>query len=59
MSYDDWKCSDPADYLCEFCGADARRSRGWQPSRCTGECGTVWRDPDAEYDQQRDEKDFD
>lgn len=57
--YDSWKTHDPTDDLCEFCGADPRRSRGWQPGRCTGECGTVWRDPDDEYEKLRDEKDLD
>ena len=53
--YDAWKTHNPADDLCEFCGADARRCKGWQPEPCTEECRTVWRDPDAEYDAMRDD----
>jgi hypothetical protein len=54
--YDDWKTHNPDDDRCEFCGAhpDEYRSQ-WQPSYCTGECQS-WRDPDAEYDQMRDEQ---
>ena len=53
--YDAWKTTDPRDYCCEHCGADPRYCKGWQPESCTGECGKVWRDPDAEYEAQRDE----
>ena len=53
--YDDWKTHNPDDDRCEHCGADPRVYRaGWQPTPCTGECGTVWRDPDAEYEAARD-----
>jgi hypothetical protein len=55
--YDDWKTHNPDDDRCEFCGVSPGETRGgWQPDRCTGECKTVWRDPDAEYEQQRDEE---
>lgn len=54
--YDDWKTHNPADDCCEFCGADPRYCRaGWEPDGCTGECGKVWRDPDAERDRIRDD----
>jgi hypothetical protein len=53
-TYDAWKTHNPADDLCEFCGADPRDSKGWQPHCCTGECQRAWRDPDAEYDAMRD-----
>ena len=54
--YDAWKTHNHDDDRCEFCGADPRDCRsGWQPDRCNGECGRGWRDPDAEYDAQRDE----
>lgn len=54
--YDDWKTHNPDDDRCEFCGAHHREcSAGWQPDRCTGECGKRWRDPDAEYEAARDE----
>lgn len=56
MSYDDWKTHNPDDDRCEFCGAAPGEARGgWQPDGCTGECGTVWRDPDQEYEKARDE----
>lgn len=55
-SYDDWKTHNPDDDRCEHCGAHEREcGRGWQPRQCTGECGHVWRDPDAEYERRRDE----
>ena len=57
--YDAWKtmAPDDEDPRCEFCGASERESRkGWQPSACTGDCGTRWRDPDAEYEVMRDER---
>lgn len=54
-SYDEWKTHDPADDRCEYCGADPSDCRaGWQPHGCTGECGHVWRDPDAELEERRD-----
>jgi hypothetical protein len=53
--YDNWKTHNPADDLCEFCGADPRYCRGWEPASCTGECGIKFRDPDAEYDAMRDD----
>ena len=56
--YDEWKTHDPADDCCEFCGADPRYCRGWEPRDCTGECGIRFRDPDAEYDAMRDEELF-
>jgi hypothetical protein len=50
--YDDWKTHNPDDDRCEFCGAHERECRaGWEPDRCTGKCGHVWRDPDAERDR--------
>ena len=55
-NYDAWKAHNPADDLCEFCGADVRRCRGWQPDCCDGECNISFRDPDAEYDAMRDDK---
>jgi hypothetical protein len=56
--YDAWKTHNPDDDRCEFCGVHPREcSGGWQPARCTGECGRGWRDPDYEYDQMRDERD--
>lgn len=54
MSYDDWKTHNPDDDRCEFCGCAPSRG-GWQPNICTGECGILWRDPDAEYEKMRDE----
>lgn len=54
--YDEWKTQSPEDG-CEFCGlaeGDRRACRGWQPEQCTGECGIVWRDPDAERDERND-----
>lgn len=54
--YDDWKTHNPDDDRCEFCGAHPREcAAGWQPDRCTGECGRGWRDPDAEYEAERDD----
>jgi len=53
--YDAWKTHNPDDDRCEFCGADPRYCKGWQPDACTGECGIGWRDPDAEYDRRRDD----
>lgn len=53
--YDAWKTHNPADDLCEFCGADALLCAGWEPDGCTGECNTKWRDPDAEYDAMCDD----
>jgi hypothetical protein len=54
--YDEWKCHNPDDDRCEFCGAHPRECRaGWRPDSCNGECGRGWRDPDAEYDAMRDE----
>lgn len=56
--YDAWKTMSPydADPRCEFCGAYPYEcGAGWQPRRCTGECGAVWRDPDAEYEAKRDD----
>lgn len=57
--YDSWKQHNPDDDRCEFCGADPRieGGDGWQPRNCTGECRRSWRDPDAEYDALRDERD--
>jgi hypothetical protein len=58
--YDDWKTHNPDDDRCEHCGAPPEYGSahaGWRPERCTGECGTAWRDPDFEYDQVRDESD--
>jgi hypothetical protein len=55
--YDAWKTTDPDDGRCEFCGVHPREFRaGWQPTECTGECGRRWRDPDAEYEQMRDDE---
>ncbi len=55
--YDEWKTHNPDDDRCEFCGAPPEACRlGWQPDCCTGECGRSWRDPDAEYDEMRDEQ---
>jgi hypothetical protein len=57
--YDDWKTHNPDDDRCEHCGVHPREcAGGWQPEQCTGECGRSWRDPDFEYDQMRDERDF-
>ena len=54
--YDDWKTHNPDDDRCEFCGAWPSEAKGgWRPQRCTGECGAVWRDPDAEYEKMRDD----
>lgn len=54
--YDDWKTHNPDDDRCEHCGVHPRECReGWQPDRCTGECGRRWRDPDAEYEAKRDD----
>jgi hypothetical protein len=53
--YDEWKTHNPDDDCCLFCGANYWK--GWQPERCTGECNIRFRDPDAEYDQMRDERD--
>ncbi len=53
--YDAWKTTDPADGCCEHCGAMPSR-KGWQPDECTGECGIMWRDPDAEYDRMREDR---
>lgn len=56
--YDAWKTHNPDDDYCEFCGVSWRSvADGWQPSLCTGECRRSWRDPDAEYDAMRDERD--
>ena len=51
--YDDWKTTPPGEDGCEFCGAGD--TRGWQPRECTGECRRAWRDPDAEYERDRDD----
>lgn len=50
--FDAWISHNPDDDRCEFCGADTRYALrdGWQPDECTGECRTIWRDPDAERD---------
>lgn len=57
--YDEWKTRDPDEGRCEFCGAHASECRGgWQPPRCTDECGRSWRDPDAEYEASRDDAIF-
>lgn len=57
MSYDDWKTHNPDDDRCEFCGcAPSEFCSGWQPDRCTGECGKGWCDPDQEYEKMRDEQ---
>lgn len=59
MNYDSWKTMSPEDEnpCCEHCGVSARiAARGWMPDCCTGECGRCWRDPDAEYEAQRDEQ---
>ncbi len=51
-NYDTWKTHNPADDCCEFCGASPHETRrGWQPEACTGECGRVWRDPDAMHEE--------
>lgn len=56
--YDDWKTSNPNDDLCEHCGVHPHDCRdGWQPDACTGECGRIWRDPDAEREELRDSAD--
>lgn len=56
--YDAWKTHNPDDDRCEHCGASPSvRVTGWQPDCCTGKCGVIWRDPDAEYDAMRDERD--
>jgi hypothetical protein len=58
MNYDTWKLQSPdeCDPRCEHCGAsESVRGRGWQPNVCTGECGIIWRDPDAEYEAKRDD----
>ena len=55
--YDAWKTMSPEDEnpRCMYCGApDRERADGWQPKACTGDCGIVWRDPDAEYEEMRD-----
>lgn len=53
--YDDWKTHDPDDERCEYCGVHPREIYGgWQPTRCTGECGLKWRDPDEELEKKRD-----
>jgi len=55
--YDEWKTRSPDDEnpRCEFCGAyESEVRKGWQPDACTGECGRVWRDPDAEYEASRE-----
>lgn len=57
--YDAWKTMSPddADPRCEFCGASDRdANKGWEPNACTGECGIKWRDPDAEYEAARDDR---
>lgn len=49
-------CAEQDDPYCEYCGAHPREARGgWQPERCTGECGLSFRDPDAEYEKMRDD----
>jgi hypothetical protein len=54
--YDDWKLASPDDSdRCEHCGCSARSGDGFRPDSCTGECGVVWRDPDAENDARRDD----
>jgi hypothetical protein len=55
--YDAWKTMSGYDEdHCEFCGVSDRETcKGWQPDRCTGECNTCWRDPDAEYEASRDD----
>jgi hypothetical protein len=56
--YDEWKTRSPDEGRCEFCGAHESECRsGWEPFACTGRCGQVWRDPDAEYDAVRDGRD--
>lgn len=53
--YDERKTRNPEDDRCEFCGVHAMHCRsGWQPDSCTGECNRRWRDPDEEYERQRD-----
>lgn len=55
--YDAWKTHNPDDDCCSYCGAMPWECRaGWQPERCTGQCGIKWRDPDDEYDRMRDDK---
>lgn len=59
--YDEWKLMSPYDEdpCCEFCGVSDRVTRdGWRPDECTGECRLSWRDPDAEYEAKRDDKDM-
>ena len=56
--YDAWLTRNPDDIACEFCGASPYETRcGWQPDICTGECRRTWRDPDAEYEARRDDRD--
>ncbi len=57
--YDAWKTMSPDEEnpQCEFCGASERETcHGWQPDCCNGECGKIWRDPDAEYEAMRDDQ---
>lgn len=55
--YDNWRISNPEDDRCEFCGVHPRECRGgWQPDRCTGECGRSWRDPDYERDLRMEDE---
>lgn len=43
--------------LLDFCGVAPWECRGgWQPDKCTGDCGKGWRDPDAEYEKMRDDR---
>jgi hypothetical protein len=54
--YDNWKTHNPDDDRCEFCGAHPDESTaGWRPRLCTGECAVIWRDPDYEREQMRDD----
>ena len=57
--YDEWLARDPDEERCEFCGAHIREAAGgWHPNACTGACGLRWRDPDAEYEAKRDDRDY-
>jgi len=55
--YDDWKTHDRDAERCEYCGVHPTETPrgGWQPHCCTGQCGLIWKDPDAEYEKMRDE----
>lgn len=42
------RMSDPSDDRCDFCGANIKNLRGWEPEDCNGQCRRNFRDPDAE-----------